>query len=155
MNDHDTADGWMKEQAANHAATIVSAALHANAIRGDNTDAVQQLYSATYRTAMDCYTGATVQGESLVEVAKPSAAEIRKSVKPAGIVSFIDGKVYRTLKRHLSKNGFTPESYRTAYGLPADYPMVAADYSAQRSSLAKEIGLGRRAAGDPADPVEA
>ncbi|KOX59188.1 MucR family transcriptional regulator [Streptomyces purpurogeneiscleroticus] len=73
---------------------------------------------------------------------KPSAAQIRKSVRHDGIVSFIDGKTYKTLKRHLTANGLHPQSYRERYGLPADYPMVAPSYAAQRSALAKAIGLG-------------
>ena len=78
-----------------------------------------------------------------VDVAKPSPTEIRKSVRPDGIVSFIDGKAYKTLKRHLTTRGFDPRGYRDRYGLPADYPMVAPSYAAQRSALAKAIGLGR------------
>ncbi len=76
------------------------------------------------------------------EVQKLSAAQIRKSVRYDGIVSFIDGKTYKTLKRHLTKHGLDPQSYRDRYGLPADYPMVTASYSEQRSALAKAIGLG-------------
>ena len=72
----------------------------------------------------------------------PSAAQIRKSINPDGIVSFIDGKTYKTLKRHLTSRGLDPKSYRARYGLPADYPMVAPSYAAQRSALAKTIGLG-------------
>lgn len=86
---------------------------------------------------------------STVEAEGPSAAQIRKSVRPDGIVSFIDGKTYKTLKRHLTSHGFDPRSYREQYGLPADYPMVAPAYAEQRSALAKAIGLGvpgRRAA---------
>jgi predicted transcriptional regulator len=56
-------------------------------------------------------------------------------------VSFIDGKTYKTLKRHLSSRGLDPHSYRERYGLPANYPMVAPSYAAQRSALAKAIGL--------------
>ena len=74
---------------------------------------------------------------------QPSTAQIRKSVRPDGIVSFIDGKTYKTLKRHLTKNGLHPQSYRERYGLPADYPMVAAEYAERRSALAKTIGLGQ------------
>lgn len=74
---------------------------------------------------------------------KPTAAQIRKSVRPDGIVSFIDGKAYKTLKRHLTSHGLTPDSYRERYGLPGDYPMVASSYSERRSSLAKSLGLGR------------
>lgn len=77
------------------------------------------------------------------EVEKPSGAQIRKSVRDDGIVSFIDGKSYKTLKRHLSSHGLDPRSYRQRFGLPTDYPMVAPSYAAQRSALAKAIGLGR------------
>ncbi len=79
--------------------------------------------------------------EAAVEL--PSPGQIRRSFTEQGIVSFIDGKSYKTLKRHLTKHGLTPQSYRQRYGLPADYPMVAPGYAAQRSALAKEIGLGR------------
>jgi predicted transcriptional regulator len=78
-----------------------------------------------------------------VEVEKPSTAQIRKSVRDDGIVSFIDGRTYKTLKRHLSSHGLDPRSYRERYGLPADYPMTAPSYAAQRSALAKAIGLGQ------------
>ncbi|MET3415225.1 MucR family transcriptional regulator [Methylobacterium sp. 1030] len=77
------------------------------------------------------------------DIAKPSPAQIRKSVRHDGIVSFIDGKTYKTLKRHLTSHGLDPRSYRDRYGLPADYPMVATSYAEQRSALAKAIGLGR------------
>jgi predicted transcriptional regulator len=78
-----------------------------------------------------------------VDVGRPTPAEIRKSVRPDGIVSFIDGKTYKTLKRHLTTRGFDPRGYRDRFGLPADYPMVASNYAEQRSALAKAIGLGR------------
>ncbi len=65
---------------------------------------------------------------------KPSAAQIRKSVQHDRLISFIDGRSYKTLKRHLTANGLTPETYRERFGLPADYPMVAAAYSERRSS---------------------
>ncbi|WP_342165684.1 MucR family transcriptional regulator [Methylobacterium sp. SD21] len=74
---------------------------------------------------------------------RPSNSEIRKSIGRDGLVSFIDGKVYKTLKRHLSSHGLDPETYRERFGLPSDYPMVAPSYAARRSALAKEIGLGR------------
>lgn len=77
------------------------------------------------------------------KVQRPTNAEIRKSIGRDGLVSFIDGKVYKTLKRHLSSHGLDPESYRERFGLPSDYPMVAPSYAARRSALAKEIGLGR------------
>ena len=73
----------------------------------------------------------------------PTAAQIKKSIRPDGLVSFIDGKTYQTLKRHLTNQGLDPHSYRQRFGLPSDYPMTAPDYSARRSQLAKKIGLGR------------
>jgi predicted transcriptional regulator len=78
-----------------------------------------------------------------VEDHKVTAAQIRKSVTPDAIISFIDGKPYKSLKRHLTSNGTSPDEYRQKYGLPRDYPMVAATYAAQRSELAKSLGLGQ------------
>ena len=74
---------------------------------------------------------------------KLTAAQIRKSVTPDALISFLDGKPYKTLKRHLTANGCNPHSYRARYGLPADYPMVAVSYAEHRSALAKAIHLGR------------
>ena len=71
------------------------------------------------------------------------AVSIRSSVKPHALISLIDGQPYKMLKRHLSNHGLTPTEYRARYGLPADYPMVAPDYSERRRVLAKQIGLGR------------
>jgi len=73
-------------------------------------------------------------------------AQIRKSVTPNAIVSFEDGRGYTILRRHLAKYDLTPGAYRAKWGLPSDYPMVAPAYSAQRSAMAKSLGLGRRAA---------
>ncbi len=71
-------------------------------------------------------------------------AQIRKSITPDALISFIDGKPYKTLKRHLTGAGVTIEEYRERFGLPADYPTTAANYSAQRSALAKNLGLGQQ-----------
>ena len=91
-------------------------------------------------------------------VEKPTSAQVRKSIRPDGLVSFIDGKSYKTLKRHLTKHGLSPHSYRERYGLPSDYPTTSANYSAQRSALAKSLGLGQpgralQAESEP-EPVE-
>ncbi len=76
----------------------------------------------------------------------PPAVSVRKSLASADhIISMIDGKPYKTLRRHLSTHGLTPDDYRQRYGLKADYPMVAPGYSKARSSMAKSIGLGRKA----------
>lgn len=74
---------------------------------------------------------------------KVTPGQIRKSVTPDAIISFIDGTSYKSLKRHLTSNGLTPDEYRQKYGLPRDYPMVAASYTARRSELAKSLGLGQ------------
>ena len=70
----------------------------------------------------------------------------KRSVTPDYIVCLEDGKKFKSLKRHLSTHyGLTPDEYRTKWGLPADYPMVAPNYTAARSQLAKASGLGRKA----------
>ncbi len=89
------------------------------------------------------------------ETPKPSTAEIRKSRTPEFLTSFIDGRKYKSLKRHLTTNGMTPDEYRAKFGLPKDYPMVAESYSAQRSALAKTLGLGRKAAPPAPEPEAA
>ena len=79
-----------------------------------------------------------------VELEKPvPLMPIKKTVTPDYLISLEDGKQYRSLKRHLMSRGLTPEEYRRKWGLPHDYPMVAANYAAQRSELAKNIGLGK------------
>ena len=73
------------------------------------------------------------------------AVSVRKSLASKDhIISMIDGKPYKTLRRHLSSNGMTPDEYRARYGLKADYPMVAETYSTHRREMAKKIGLGRK-----------
>lgn len=75
------------------------------------------------------------------------AVSVRKSLaSPDHILSMIDGRPYKTLRRHLSTHGLTPAEYRERYGLKDDYPMVAASYSAARRDMAKRIGLGRKPA---------
>ena len=90
------------------------------------------------------------------EVEKPKGAvSARASVKPDHLISMIDGKPYKTLRRHLSRHGYTPESYRDTFGLAADYPMVAANYAEHRRALAHKIGLGRKPqADDGADTAQ-
>lgn len=88
------------------------------------------------------------------EVEKLSPAAIRKSITPAAIVSFIDGRPYKSLKRHLSAQGMTPDDYKAKYGLPRDYPMIAEEYSASRKALAHRIGLGRKPAAAKAAEAE-
>jgi predicted transcriptional regulator len=83
------------------------------------------------------------------------AVSVRKSLaSPEHIISLIDGKPYKTLKRHLSSHGLTPDTYRSRYNLPATYPMVAPDYAAHRRAVAQKIGLGSRKPAAGADAAE-
>jgi predicted transcriptional regulator len=69
---------------------------------------------------------------------------VRASINPDFLVSMINGKRYKILKRHLSQNGYTPQSYREAFNLPPNYPMIAPNCAAKRSELARKIGLGQK-----------
>ncbi|TIO83335.1 MAG: transcriptional regulator [Mesorhizobium sp.] len=73
------------------------------------------------------------------------AVNPKKSVFPDYIISLEDGRKFKSMKRHLGLLGMTPDEYRAKWGLARDYPMVAPSYAAQRSELAKSIGLGRKA----------
>ena len=104
-----------------------------------------------------------LQGLSAPPQAEPEKREppvsIKKSITPDFLISLEDGRRYKSLKRHLTGRGLTPEQYREKWGLPRDYPMVAPNYAKQRSELAKALGLGQlrrnRAAGsDPAAQAE-
>jgi predicted transcriptional regulator len=102
-----------------------------------------------HATVTELAGGAPAAGESAEEAApEPAftpAVTARKSLASKDhIISMIDGKPYRTLRRHLSTHGLTPEDYRRRYNLKADYPMVAESYSNQRREMAKKIGLGRK-----------
>ncbi|MGH6888568.1 MAG: MucR family transcriptional regulator [Rhizomicrobium sp.] len=84
-------------------------------------------------------------GSEIATTQKPAIA-VKKSVTPEYIVCLEDGKKLKMLKRYLrSRYGLSPEEYRSKWGLPADYPIVAPNYAAQRSEFAKRIGLGRSA----------
>jgi len=78
-----------------------------------------------------------------VETQTP-AVSIRKSVNPEFLICLEDGRKFKSLKRHLrTKYNLSPEEYRAKWGLPKDYPMVAPNYAAARSALAKSMGLGQ------------
>ena len=68
---------------------------------------------------------------------------IRRSITPDFLICLDDGKRFKSLRRHLAGLGLTPAQYRQKWNLPSDYPMVAPNYAAQRSELAKKIGLGQ------------
>ena len=71
------------------------------------------------------------------------AVSVTKSITPMYLICLDDGKKLKSLKRHLASLGMTPDQYRQKWGLPKNYPMVAAEYGARRSALAKSIGLGK------------
>ena len=117
-------------------AQIVAAHVEHNSVQAD---ALPGLIEKVYQTLRDV-------GQTSVEQARPvPAVPVKQSVKTDFIVCLEDGKKLKMLKRHLmTAYKMTPAQYRTRWGLPADYPMVAPSYAKVRSSLAKKIGLGRK-----------
>ena len=118
-------------------AQIVAAHVEHNSVQAE---ALPGLIEQVYRTLRDV-------DKAPVEPVKPvPAVPIRQSVRPDFIVCLEDGKKLKMLKRHLmTAYNMTPAQYRARWGLPMDYPMVAPSYAKVRSSLAKKIGLGRKA----------
>ena len=100
------------------------------------------------RAALSEETGG--QQEAQPEQTKATGAQVRKSITPDALISFVDNKPYKTLKRHLSRHGMSMGDYRQRYGLPSDYPSVAPNYSAARSEMAKKLGLGAQRRGQGA-----
>jgi predicted transcriptional regulator len=100
---------------------------------------------ALIQTIHDALTNLSSGAASAVakEEAKEPAVPIRKSIAPDYLICLDDGKKFKSLKRHLAALGMTPEQYRAKWKLPSDYPMVAPEYAAKRSELAKAIGLGQ------------
>lgn len=127
---------------------VVSAYVGNNSVPvADLPSLIQSVHAALSNTA----SGKTE--EPAVEL-KP-AVSIKKSLTPDYIVCLEDGKQFKSLKRHLStKYDMTPEDYRAKWGLPADYPMVAPNYAAARSALAKQSGLGQKRLAAKAAPVK-
>jgi predicted transcriptional regulator len=107
--------------------------------------------SALIKSVYDALVTTSVAAGKPTEPEKPvPAISVKKSVTADYIVCLEDGKKLKMLKRHLSSTyGMTPDEYRAKWGLPSDYPMVAPNYAAQRSSLAKSIGLGRKPVAAP------
>ena len=121
------------------AAEIVAAYVSNNSVPAPELPA---LIGTIHRTLHELSSSATQEAGDQAE--KVTSAQIRRSIRPDALISFIDGKPYKTLKRHLAGHGLDSDGYRGRYGLPRDYPMVAASYAAQRSELAKALGLGRK-----------
>ncbi len=123
--------------------TITLTAEIVSAFVGNNTVAVNDLpalIKATYAALNGIGTALVVAEEA---VSKPTAAQIRKSITPDALISFEDGKPYKTLKRHLTTQGMTIADYKAKWGLPNEYPTTAPSYSEARSAMAKALGLGQ------------
>ena len=119
-------------------AEIVSAYVSNNTVASADIPAlINQVHSALLRVS----SGET---QPSTEPLKP-AVPVKRSINPDFIVCLEDGKKFKSLKRHLrTQYGMTPEQYREKWSLPADYPMVAPNYAAARSQLAKQMGLGQQ-----------
>ncbi len=118
---------------------IVSAFVANNSLRSAELPA---LIESVHAGLLKIISGATAAAAPEAEPAAP-AVSVRKSITPDYLVCLDDGLKFKSLRRHLTALGMTPEQYRAKWRLPADYPMVAANYAAQRSALAKKIGLGQ------------
>jgi predicted transcriptional regulator len=120
-------------------AEIVSAYVSNNTVAtGDVPSLIGQVYSALLRVANGG------QASAPAEALKP-AVPVKRSITAEYIVCLEDGKKFKSLKRHLrTQYDMTPEQYREKWGLPPDYPMVAPNYAAARSQLAKQMGLGQQ-----------
>ncbi|GLK74242.1 MucR family transcriptional regulator [Ancylobacter dichloromethanicus] len=133
MSDTNDADSYIEL-----AADIVSAYVSNNAVSANElVTLIAEVHGALQRVDKG-------EVETVAEPLKP-AVPLKKSVMPDYIVCLEDGKKFKSLKRHLrTQYDLTPEAYREKWGLPADYPMVAPNYAAARSALAKEMGLGQQ-----------
>jgi predicted transcriptional regulator len=118
--------------------TIVRAYVSNNSIQATE---LPNLMKSVFVTLSDLAGGV---GRSSLPIGLKPAVTIRKSVTPDYVICLEDGKKLTMLKRYLrSRYKLTPDEYRSKWGLPADYPMVAPNYSVRRSDFAKKIGLGR------------
>jgi predicted transcriptional regulator len=119
-------------------ATIVSAYVSNNQVQAQDLSAlINQVHAALTRVSSG-------QGDLPSEPLRP-AVSVKKSITPEFLVCLEDGKKFKSLKRHLrTQYNMTPEQYRDKWGLPPDYPMVAPNYAAARSQLAKQMGLGQQ-----------
>ena len=121
------------------ATDIVSAFVAHNSLHSAELPAlIQSVHASLAKIASGAVTPTTPEPE-----AAAPAVSVRKSITPDYLICLDDGRKFKSLRRHLSALGMTPEQYRAKWKLPADYPMVAANYAAQRSALAKKIGLGQ------------
>jgi predicted transcriptional regulator len=126
-----------KAQLVELTADIAAAYLSANTVpAGDLPSLIQTIHQALSGVSSGAPAAAA-------EPAKP-AVPVKKSITPDYLISLEDGKKYKSLKRHLrTKYSMTPDEYRSKWGLPKDYPMVAPNYAKARSEMARNMGLGQ------------
>ncbi|MEG3178213.1 MucR family transcriptional regulator [Sphingomonas sp. RB3P16] len=148
----DVARAIVSEENAIHAvelATELTIAWLSNQNNRLSSEDVPAFLRTMHATLTELATGATASGfntdDRLPDRQYTSAVSAHRSISSKDhIISMIDGKPYKTLRRHLSTHGMTPEQYRQRYNLKADYPMVAENYSAARRDMALKIGLGTK-----------
>jgi predicted transcriptional regulator len=130
-----------REKTAEFTSTIIAAYVSNHEVQQSELPKLIHEVYAALASAIDEKPSASV-------VASPprSAVSVKKSIFPDYLICLEDGKRFKSLKRHLrSAYDLTPEKYRERWRLPADYPMVAPNYAAARSTLAKSSGLGKKA----------
>jgi predicted transcriptional regulator len=126
-------------------ATELTIAWLSNPSTRTNADDVPAFIASMHDALNKLGKGAAAPQDDSAEQTYTPAVTARKSLASRDhIISMIDGKPYKTLRRHLNGHGLTPEQYRERFGLKADYPMVAEAYSEARRAMAKTIGLGRK-----------
>ncbi len=126
------------------AADVVAAYVSHNSLPANELPALIQSVQAAFIGLA----GGAVQATAPAAEVREPAVSIKKSITPDFMICLEDGKKFKSLKRHLRGLGLTPQQYRAKWGLPADYPMVAPNYAALRSEMAKGIGLGKIRVGE-------
>jgi predicted transcriptional regulator len=118
---------------------IVSAFVAHNSLpSAELPDLIQSVHAALVKIVSEAVTPNAPE-----PAAAAAAVSVRKSITPDYLVCLDDGLKFKSLRRHLTALGMTPDEYRAKWKLPADYPMVAPNYAAQRSELAKQSGFGQ------------
>jgi predicted transcriptional regulator len=136
---HNAASGASSAPMVDQTAELLAAYVSRNALPStDLPQAIRQIHAALSALQNDA---SHAPAPDL-----PNRSAIADSIRHDRLVSFVDGKAYKSLKRHLAAHGMTPDEYRRRYGLPSDYPMVSPAYAKLRSRIAREIQNGFKAA---------
>lgn len=125
-------------------ATELTIAWLSNSNTRVTVDEVPTFLARMHAAVSELATGTQASSSEPEQQYTPAVTARKSLASKDHIISLIDGKPYKTLRRHLSGHGLTPEQYRERYNLKSDYPMVAETYSQHRRDMAKKIGLGRK-----------